>query len=64
MLREKAKVSHTHNEKLFSLKLVFSQAYVKVIKSGWMHSWSLVCGVSAASQGVGTQIVKGTFKFM
>lgn len=52
MLRGKAKVSHTHNEKLvFSVKLVFTQAYVKVIKSGCMHSWSLVCGFFCCKSG-------------
>lgn len=52
MLRRKAKVSHTHKEKLvFSLKLLFTQAYVKVIKSGCLHSRLLVCGVFCFKSG-------------
>lgn len=40
MLRGKAKVSHTCNEKLiFCLKLLFTQAYVKIIQSICTHSW-------------------------
>lgn len=64
MLRGKAKVSHTRNEKLiFCLKLLFTQAYVKIIQSVCTHSW--VVGVFfATSQGVGTQIAKGMLKFM
>lgn len=64
MLRGKAKVSHTRNEKLIlCLKLLFTQAYVKIIQSVCTHSW--IVGVFfATSQGVGTQIAKGMLKFM
>lgn len=64
MLRGKTKVSHTRNKKLiFCLKLVFTQAYVKIIKSVCMHSWVLVW-FFFASQRIGIQIAKDTFKFM
>lgn len=49
-LRGKAKGSHTRNGKLiFSLKLVFTQAYVKIIKAVCMHSW--VVGVFCCKSG-------------